>query len=328
MPSDMLNQYCKTMQMSYSYKAVLVHELVKNNCSGITTEELVKLMIAYYQNRIDHGLVAEKEDSIFSKDSVSFATAKRVIMSNPVPVLVDANVITWNKRTGIISLTSDYSPTTAEAISEVCATCTERLKRYYSSIKPKKDRTSKDVPKDNKNLQRLLKRLEAEIQNTPDKTSKKKLLTIYTSICNELGLSAKGKTKKKAQKQKKPPVSLPTEYCTIQKNDDRKVGVLVQNSMALLEKIEYPFSTIQLNRMASPEWSNTTLKLNYPFIKLVDESKTIADQRIDHLGYSRYYSRVFSFSGKKYLVSSQWYAKSKPLFIDWFNSLKNKVPKH
>ena len=97
---------------------------------------------------------------------------------------------------------------------------------------------------------------------------------------------------------------------------------MVQDSMATLERIEYQFTAEQLNDMVSLEWSNTALKLNYPFFKKVDESRPISEQRVDHLGNGRYYSRIFVFSGKKYLVTSQWYAKSKPFFIEWHNGLQ------
>lgn len=318
-PTPMLLEYCKSMQMSYSYKAVLIYTLVKNGCTGVSTEQLVNSTIAFYRDRIDHGLIAEKEDSVFSKASLSFAAAKKVILANPVQVLTDAKVITWNKRTGIISLTGDYLPSTATACEEVCAACLERIKKYYSSIKLSKKRTPQDSTAPcSKKLQTLLRRLEAEIQNTTDKSAKKKLTTIYSSICAELGFS---KNKKKKNSKSKPE-KFQNKYVLIRPNDSRKIGAMVQDSMATLERIEYQFTAEQLNDMVSLEWSNTALKLNYPFFKKVDESRPIAEQRVDHLGNGRYYSRIFVFSGKKYLVTSQWYAKSKPFFIEWHNGLQ------
>ena len=111
-------------------------------------------------------------------------------------------------------------------------------------------------------------------------------------------------------------------------NADR-IGNGGRNSRALrsvgpvLSGIEYKFSKKQLDNLLSHDWSNTTLKLNYTFFKLVDESKPLSEQRVDHLGNSRYYSRVYTFDNKKYLVTSQWYAKSKPFFISWYNTLRN-----
>ena len=322
-PIPMLAEYCKTMQMSYSYKAVLIHELVSSNPAGITTDELVTKISEFYRNRIDHGMIAEKEDSVFTKADVSPAAAKKIIISNPVQVLVDAKVIIWNKRTGIISFTSDYLPVSETARKEVVLICQDRLKRYYSSIKPKKTSGTQSAGGCSKKLKTLLKRLEAEIQNTTDKNARKRLSTIYLSICNELGINNKTKPKKKAAEKKRDiPAAEPTEYGKLSVDDPRKVGALVQASLALLEKIEYKFSRAQLENLLSLEWSNKTLKLNYAFFKLVDETKPLAEQRLDHLGNGRYYSRIFSFGGKRYLLTSQWYDKSKGPFIEWYNSLK------
>ena len=323
-PAPMLAEYCKTMQMAYSYKAVLIHELVGCNSTGVTSDDLVNKIIAYYRDRIDHGLIAEKDGSVFTKADVSFAAAKKTILNNPVQVLVDAKIIIWNKRTGMISFTSEYAPASDEAKSEVCSICKERLKRYYAAIKPPKAATRQEAAGCNKKLKTLLKRLNAEIQATPDKATKKRLTTIYNSICTELGVSTKAKNNKQKKKMKpKIPKEIPSEYSKLNVDDDRKIGTLVQESLAVLENIEYKFSKKQLDNLLSHDWSNTTLKLNYTFFKLVDESKPLSEQRVDHLGNSRYYSRVYTFDNKKYLVTSQWYAKSKPFFISWYNTLRN-----
>ena len=327
-PSPVLAEYCKAMQMAYSYKAVLIHELVGCNSTGVTSDELVNKIIAYYRDRIDHGLIAEKDGSVFTKADVSLAAAKKTILNNPVQVLVDAKIIIWNKRTGMISFTSEYAPVSDEAKSEVCSICKDRLKRYYAAVKPPKATKEQEPTGCSKKLKTLLKRLEAEIQATTDKAAKKRLTTIYNSICAELGISAKNKSKKKPPKKKPPekkkantPKEIPSEYSKLAADDDRKVGALVQETLAILEKIEFKFTKAQLENLLSAEWSNKELKLNYAFFKLVDEKKPLREQRIDHLGNGRYYSRVYTFDDKQYLVTSQWYIGSKALYIQWYNGL-------
>lgn len=321
--APLLAEYCKTMQMSYSYKAVLILELVNCNSAGVTTDELVNKIIAFYRDRIDHGQIPEKEGSVFTKADVSFVAAKKTILNNPVQVLIDAKIVVWNKRTGIISFTSEYTPVSEAARSEVCSICKERLKRYYASIKPPKASKEPDIAVCSKKLKTLLKRLEAEIQVTTDKAAKKRLTTIYSSICAELGVPSKSKTKKKqtTQKNTNAQKDIPAEYSKLASADPRKVGALVQETLAILEKIEFKFTRAQLANLLSAEWSNRELKLNYAFFKAVDESKPIRDQRVDHLGNGRYYSRVYTFGGKQYLITSEWYAKSKPLYIAWYNTL-------
>jgi len=325
-PMPRLADYCKTMQMSYSYKAVLIHELASCDASGVTTDDLVKKIIAFYQDRIDHGLIAEKDDSIFAKAKVSSAAAKRIIIANPIQVLVDAKVITWNKRTGSVSFASDFCPSSKQAAEEVRTICKERLKKYYSSIKPRKEKSKKqDVVASSRKLKNLMQRLETEINATTDKATKKRLTTIYNSICCELGIAkSKPRTSKVAKSKTSVKKEIPSVYSPIDENDDRKVGALVQESFAVLEKSEFKFTKAQLKQMQSLDWSNATFKLNYPLLKPVDESKPITEQRRDHLGNGRYYSRTYTFSGVKYLVTSEWYAKSRPLFISWYNKLKSR----
>lgn len=323
MPTTLLVEYCKSMQMSYSYKAVLIHELISDNTLGVSADILVKKMQAFYQDRINHGLVAEKEDSVFSKPTVSFSAAKRVIISNPVKVLVDAKVITWDKRTGIISFTSEFLPATKEVKEEVRNVCENRIKQYYSVIKAKKETVTSTESFNSKKIETLLLCLGEEIQNTADKVAKKKLAAIHESLCNELGMEKYQKGENTCTKKKENVVSIDSsaELTALDYEDTRKVGALVQQTMELLEVKEYSFSWEQLKNMQSHEWSNTVLKLNYPFLKVVDESRPISEQRRDHLGNGRYYSRVFTFAGKKYLITSEWYARNKPYFIDWYNGL-------
>jgi len=91
--------------------------------------------------------------------------------------------------------------------------------------------------------------------------------------------------------------------------------------MAALSENGYVFSETQIINFQSAEWSKKMLGLYYPLCKSFDESKSISEQRIDHLGNGRYWNRVFRFGNHQFLITSEWYKQSRPLFIKWFNSL-------
>lgn len=143
----------------------------------------------------------------------------------------------------------------------------------------------------------------------------------YTKDMLKLFPKSSDETKGYTCLDKKEQKGLPAEYVVIDPDDERKVGTLVQQSLAILEKIDFKFTAIQIKQMQSLEWSKKNLKLTYAFIKPLDESKPITEQRRDHLGNGRYYSHPYAFDGKKYLVTSEWYEKNRALFINWYNKL-------
>jgi hypothetical protein len=108
----------------------------------------------------------------------------------------------------------------------------------------------------------------------------------------------------------------------IDANDERKIGVLVQDCMAELETVHYPFTTKQIEELTSLAWSKINFKkLYYPVLKTFDPTKSIEAQRVDYKGNGRYYEQVYTFAGKQFLLTSQWYKDAKLQFIDWFNNL-------
>ena len=104
-------------------------------------------------------------------------------------------------------------------------------------------------------------------------------------------------------------------------SDERKIGQIVQDSMQELERKGYVFTQHQLDALLSLVRSKELFKLYYPFFKILDDSKSIEAQCKDRLGYARYWNNIYSFNGKKFLITSQWYKESKVYFISWFNKL-------
>jgi hypothetical protein len=105
-------------------------------------------------------------------------------------------------------------------------------------------------------------------------------------------------------------------------DDDRKIGAMVQDCFAELEKVNYSFSSKLLEELQSLDWSRTHFKkLYYHVLKKFDPSKTIEEQRVDYKGNGRYYEQLYTFSGKQFLLTSQWYKDAKEQFVNWYNGL-------
>lgn len=108
----------------------------------------------------------------------------------------------------------------------------------------------------------------------------------------------------------------------IDADDERKIGVIVQDCMAELETVHYPFSPKQIEELTSLAWAKINFKkLYYPVLKVLDPTQSIETQRVDYKGNGRYYEQVYTFAGKQFLLTSQWYKDAKSQFINWFNSL-------
>lgn len=104
--------------------------------------------------------------------------------------------------------------------------------------------------------------------------------------------------------------------------DDEKVGAYVRNAMRKLSEQNVPLSKADLSLMLSKEGTKRLFDVDYPFLKPYDASVDLVIQ-IKENGYGRYWKEVFTFGGIKYLVSSQWYERSRELFDKWYRVTKH-----
>lgn len=308
-PTSKLLNYCETMQMSYSYKAVLILSLLSsiNDTRSITLDILTAKMIAYYDNRLANQLPSEKNNSIFATRTPNFEAARKIIETNPIKVLVDAGVIYYSKRTSIVSFSDEYLPGDADYQQQVIRMCEKRLEKYYNS-----DALKITLPDPKKTASELAEEMIFAISNLANKVQQENLANIFSELCEVVGINTNSQTETQILQTNNQPISF---------DDERKIGALVKDCMQFLETKEYKFSEEQINKFLSLDWSKATLKLYYPFFKVFDDTKTIEEQKVDHLGNGRYWKRIYTFNEKKYLITSEWYKESKPLFISWYNTL-------
>lgn len=132
-----LVQYCKTMHMSYSYKAVLILAMLDcvDNTGKATLLTVTNYFIKFYSSRCSKGQMAEKADSIFAHEDINTEVAAQNILQNPCNALSKAGIISVDKNQ-VITFTEAarhcWEPKEREQIISVC---NERLSSYFQKVK-------------------------------------------------------------------------------------------------------------------------------------------------------------------------------------------------
>lgn len=122
------------MDMSYSYKPVLLKAILQNadKQGRVKIDDLVAYFRAFYEDRRARGEVVEKHNSIFAKGNYTDKEAVRNILSNPFKRFEDMNMMRHTKTIGII----EVEPTVWKRLAEedkkhILQVCDLRLKQYY-----------------------------------------------------------------------------------------------------------------------------------------------------------------------------------------------------
>lgn len=134
---DFFMDMCRQMDMSYSYKPVLIQAILlhADNKGKVRLSDIVAYFRKYYQARKENGLVVEKANSIYAKDGYSDKDAERNILSNPFKRFEDMQMLRHTKTLGIIEVDStvwkNLSPEEKEEIVQICE---EKLAQYYDRL--------------------------------------------------------------------------------------------------------------------------------------------------------------------------------------------------
>ena len=121
-----LLSYINETHMSYSYKPVLLLALISHD-GHVSLQEATDFFIAFYSERISYGLVAEREDSVFSKLQCGRNVLEANIKANPFEAL---------KKSELFACVNDVliSKEPLEDKDALIAACFKRLDYYYSHI--------------------------------------------------------------------------------------------------------------------------------------------------------------------------------------------------
>ena len=136
---DQFLEYCRKTSMSYSYKPVLIMALVEH--SGVVSiSEAVNYFVQYYGNRLTLGLVAERNNSIYSNLNCTLEQISSNIKTNPVKALLNSPFFIYDRSTEILSFIPEIRrELTANAAEKIISVCMQRLDEYYLRIKDQTD---------------------------------------------------------------------------------------------------------------------------------------------------------------------------------------------
>ncbi len=131
---ELFMEMIRQMDMSYSYKPVLIKAILANaDAKGrIKLDDIVAYFKNYYEGRRNSGLVVEKPNSIFAKGGYTDKDAQRNILSNPFKRFEDMQMLRHTKTLGIV----EVEPTVWKNLSDgdkedILRICEEKLESYY-----------------------------------------------------------------------------------------------------------------------------------------------------------------------------------------------------
>lgn len=135
---DMFMEMIRQMDMSYSYKPVLIKAslLYADDKGRIKLDDIVAYFKSYFEGRRSAGLVVEKKNSIFAKGGYTDKEAERNILSNPFKRFEDMQMLRHTKTLGIVQVDeSVWKHLTADEKLEIGKICDEKLEAYYTRLK-------------------------------------------------------------------------------------------------------------------------------------------------------------------------------------------------
>ena len=131
---DMFIDMVTTMTMSYSYKPVFILAFLDHmdEQGQARLEDVVQFFAAYYESRIEKGLVVEKKPCIFTKGGYTDKDVERLILSMPFKRFEDMGFIHHAKHLGIIQLERAILRRLEDRdIEKIKTCCHAALKKYF-----------------------------------------------------------------------------------------------------------------------------------------------------------------------------------------------------
>lgn len=135
---DLFMEMIRQMDMSYSYKPVLIKAVFQyaDNKGRVKLDDIVAYFKNYYENRRNAGLTVEKGNSIFAKGGYTDKDAQRNILSNPFKRFEDMQMLRHTKTLGIIEVENTvWKNLSDDEKREINSICDTKLDEYYSRIK-------------------------------------------------------------------------------------------------------------------------------------------------------------------------------------------------
>lgn len=134
---DLFMDMIRKMDMSYSYKPVLIKAILRyaDEKGRVRLEDIADYFRAYYEGRRAAGLVVEKANSIFAKGNYTNSEAQRNILANPFKRFEDMQMLRHTRTLGIIQVDEAVWKRLGEGEkAEIERVCEEKLESYYQRL--------------------------------------------------------------------------------------------------------------------------------------------------------------------------------------------------
>lgn len=135
---DMFMDMIRQMDMSYSYKPVLMKAIMlyADEKGRIKLDDIVAYFRSYYESRRAAGLPVEQKNSIFAKGGYTDKEAERNILSNPFKRFEDMQMLRHTKTLGVVQVDEAvWMQLSKEEKAEIEKISDEKLTQYFSRIK-------------------------------------------------------------------------------------------------------------------------------------------------------------------------------------------------
>lgn len=136
--ADKFMKFIETMDMSFSYKPVLlkaIYEYMDSN-GRVALPDVVDYFIDFYEDRKAHGMIAEKSTSIYQKGGYTRKDVEKNILSNPFKRFEDMRFLMRCKDVETIEVNPIiFRKLTREDWLHIVDVCDKNLEKYYLRIK-------------------------------------------------------------------------------------------------------------------------------------------------------------------------------------------------
>lgn len=137
---NMFMEMIQKMDMSYSYKPVLIKAILKyaDEKGKIKLDDIVGYFRNFYNNRRTKGLVVEKPKSVYLNPDITDKEILHNILIYPYKRFEDMSILKHTKTLGIIQIDSSvWNNLSSEEKNEVEHICDEKLCAYFAHLSQK-----------------------------------------------------------------------------------------------------------------------------------------------------------------------------------------------
>ena len=135
--ADKFMKFIETMDMSYSYKPVLLKAIYEymDSSGRVALPDVVDYFIDFYEDRKAHGMIAEKSTSIYQKGGYTRKDVEKNILSNPFKRFEDMRFLMRCKDVETIEVNPIiFRKLTREDWLHIIRVCDNSLEKYYTRI--------------------------------------------------------------------------------------------------------------------------------------------------------------------------------------------------